>query len=214
MVGDDRGQAFALEGIVGSIVVLTAVLFALEAVVLTPTTAGTVDQDVKAQLRVEADDALTVAAEDDQLRSLALYWNNSSRTFAHADDRVRGYGSDPPCTAGPPDADPPCESVGELLNDTLSSQGYEYNLYVDYRNDSAPFRTETERVVYRGVPSDNAVTATHAVVLYDDDRLTSSEAAGGATLAEIDADPDRHFYAGDADPGPAFTVAEVRLVVW
>ena len=216
MVGDDRGQAFALEGVVGSIVVLTAVLFALEAVVLTPTTAGTVDQDVKAQLRVEADDALAVAAEDDRLRSLALYWNASDRTFAHADDRVRGYGSTPPCTDGPPGADAPCASVGQLLNDTLSSQGYEYNLYVDYRNASAPHRTETERVVYRGVPSDNAVTATPAVVLYDDSRLTSPEDADedARTLAAVDADADRHFYAGDADPGPVFNVAEVRIVVW
>jgi len=214
MVGDDRGQAFALEGIVAGIVVLTAVLFALEAVVLTPTTAGTVDQDVKAQLRVEAEDALAVAAAERQLRPLARYWNNSSRTFAYAYGRSRGYGSEPPCTRGPPAKAEVCDDLGELLNETIASRGYVYNLYVEYRNASDPYRTETERVVYRGVPSDNAVTATHTVVLYDDMRLTAPEDADGRTLAEIDADDESHFYAGDADPGPVYNVVEVRLVVW
>lgn len=213
-VRDDRGQAFALEGIVGAIIVMTAVLFALQSVVLTPTTAGTVDQDVKAQLRIEANDALTVAAEDRKLTQMARYWNNSSQTFAYAYGPARGYGKSPPCTKGPPGKTEVCDSVGELLNSTLTDRGYVYNLYIDHRNATDVGATDTERVVYRGVPSDNAVTASYTVVLYDNMTLASPEDADGKSLGEIEADPDSDFYAGDVSPGPVYNVVEVRIVVW
>jgi hypothetical protein len=211
---DARGQAFTLEGLVGSIVVLTAVLFALQSVVLTPTTAGTVDQDVKAQLHTEANDALTVAAEEGSLQRLALYWNSSSQRFAYSFGQPKGYGTYPPCERGPPGKVVACDSLGELLNGTLTQQGYVYNLYVDYRNATDPRRVETRRVVYRGVPSDSAVTATYTVVLLDGMTLTAPEDAGGRTLGGIAADPDSDFYAPDVSEGPVYNVVEVRIVVW
>lgn len=208
---DERGQAYTLEGLVGALVILTALLYAMQAVVLTPTTAGTVDQDVKAQLRVEAHDVLVVSADRGELADLALNWNNSTGTFAHAYDDVVGYSQNPPCTMGPP-ADPrPCEAFGERLDDTFSSQGFTYNLFVDYRNATDVRETDTATAVYRGVPSSNDVVATYTVVLYDNMTLTSPENANGRTLEELGSE---EFYADDIDPGPVYNVVEVRLVLW
>ncbi|GKZ12265.1 hypothetical protein [Haladaptatus sp. T7] len=206
---DDRGQAYTLEGFVGALVVLTALLFVFQSIVLTPTTAGTVDQDVKAQLRVQANDALRTADTDGALRNLTRYWN-ASGGFAYTNGTDVGYGTHPPCapTVSP---DGTCDSFGETLRDVFTARGYTYNLYVTYQLASDPTETATERVVYRGVPSANAVTATRDVVLYDDQWLTAPEDAGNATLEALGSGG---FYAPDASDGVVYNVVEVRLVVW
>lgn len=208
---DDRAQAYALEGLLAAMLLFTALIFSMQSVILTPTTAGTVDQDVKGQVRAEAHDNLVIASERDELRDLALNWDNESGKFAHAYDDQVGYNWDPPCTRGPSSASPRCESFGERLNATFTSRGFTYNLFVDYRSQSDVQQTNTTTVVERGEPSSNAVTATYTVVLYDDMTLTSSTADGDRSLVELD---DDEFYAGDVDSGPIYNVLEVRLVVW
>lgn len=207
---NDRAQAFTLEGFVGSLVMLVALLYFIQAVVLTPTTAGTIDQDVKAQLQTEAHDVLVISADRGELRNLALYWNNSSQTFAHAYNRQVGYAQEPPCSLGPASAPSVCDRFGERLNETFTSQGFVYNLYVDYQTPEIR-ETKSTTVVYRGVPSSNAVTATYTLPLYDDMTLTAPEDANGRSLANLD---DEEFYANDVDDGPLFTIVEVRLVIW
>lgn len=206
---NERGQAYTLEGFVGAVVVLTAMLFALQSVVLTPTTAGTVDQSVKSQLRTQANDLLRTAGSDGTLDDVVRYWN-ASGGFAYASNTKSGYGVLPPCapTRSP---DSVCDSFGQAANETFTERGFVYNLYLRYRTATDPTETVTERVVYRGVPSSNAVTATYTVVLYDDMTLTAPEDAGGATLSSL---ADNEFYASDADPGPVYNVVEVRIVVW
>jgi len=207
---DDRGQAFALEGVLGAMLLFTALLFSMQAVILTPTTAGTVDQDVKSQLRSTAHDNLVVAGENGELEHLARYWNNGSGRFAHAYDTAVGYGWEAPCSLGPSGDSPACEAFGERLNETLSGRGFTYNLVLDYRSKDLQ-QTNSTRVVYRGVPSSNAVTATYTVILYDDMTLTSPAGADGPPLIGRGAN---EFYASDIDPGPVYNVVEVRLVVW
>lgn len=206
---DDRAQAYALEGLLAAMLLFTALIFSMQSVILTPTTAGTVDQDVKGQVRAEAHDNLVIASERGELEHLARYWDNESAKFDHAYDAEVGYDWGPPCARGPSSETPACESFGERLNATFTSRGFTYNLFVDYRNDSDIQQTDTVTVVDRGEPSSNAVTATYTVVLYDDVGLTSTD--GNRTLAELDRD---EFYANDVDSGPVFNVLEVRLVVW
>ncbi|WP_327052175.1 DUF7288 family protein [Halomicrococcus gelatinilyticus] len=205
----ERGQAYTLEGFVGAMIVLTAMLFALQSVVLTPTTAGTVDQSVKTQLGTQANDLLRTAGSDGTLDDMILYWN-ASGGFAYASSTETGYGSLPPCApARSPDT--VCDSFGQATNATFTERGFVYNLYVRYRTAPDPTETVTRRVVYRGVPSSNAVTATYTVVLYDDMTLTAPEDAGGANLGSL---AENEFYAPDVDPGPVYNVVEVRMVVW
>ncbi|WP_233274716.1 DUF7288 family protein [Haladaptatus cibarius] len=211
---DNRAQAYTLEGFVGALIVLTALLFALQSVVLTPTTAGTVDQDVKSQLWIQTNDALRIGAADGAVENLTRYWNTSNGNetggFAYANTTEVGYGNAPPC-APAKSPDTTCDSLGETLESTLTRQGYVYNLYVTYRLPSDPTETATERVVYRGVPSSNAVVATHTVVLYDDMTLTAPENADNRTLAELGPE---EFYANDASDGVVYNVVEVRIVAW
>jgi hypothetical protein len=199
----DRGQAYTLEGLAAGILVLTALLFALQAVVVTPTTPGTVDRESRAELDAQVRDVLHAAHANQSLTTAVLRWNSTGGTFYSDDHEVTtayGHGSETP--AG---------ELGALLNQSFEQRGFTYNVYVQYRNGTD--RTESEEVVYvrRGEPTDNAVSASVSIALFDDMRLTSptSNATLGATGNTT------AFYARDVDDdGPLYNIVVVRVVVW
>ncbi|WP_348610663.1 DUF7288 family protein [Halobaculum rarum] len=190
-----RGQAHTLEGFAAAIVLLSGVLFALQATAVTPLTASTSNQHIENQQGAVAEGTLAAAEANGTLRPAVLYWNTTTERFDHSgDDGVYAAG-------GPP------LPFGATLNETFGEDRIAFNVEVGYRRaDGSRGRT---RMVYMGSPSDNAVAATRSVVLYDDDPL--ADGSGNVSAA---ADADR-FYADDSDPdGPLFGVMEVRIVVW
>jgi hypothetical protein len=215
---DDRSQAFTLEGFIASVVILTAVLFALQAIVLTPTTGGTVDQEVRSQLRTQANDILVTTAHNSSpgqpnqnLSYLVRHWNGTETedTWAGAIDDQVGYGSEQPPTA-----------FGTMLNQSFKQRGRVYNVLIEYRNETNTNESEELRMVYRGVPSDNAIVTTYTIPLYDNDTLTGPDADPDMELWEYDpdapSDPTTSDYypIPDAFDGPVYNVIEVRVVVW
>lgn len=229
-MNSDRGQAFTLEGFIASIVVLTAILFALEAVVITPTTSGAVDQEVQSQLRTEGHDILRVSSHNgsDNLTHWVRYWNGSESedTFAGAQDPVVGYGSQAPFYLDD-------SAIGTLLNESFTQRGRVYNVIVEYRNATNPNESEEIRVVYQGVPSDNAIVTKHTVALFDNMTLTGPD-ADGRTLEAYDTNPDDgsdgyypipDAFGQDDDPNgglpdghesdsPLYNIVEIRVIVW
>jgi len=199
----DRAQAYTLEGLAASILVLTAFLFALQAIVVTPTTPGTVDRESRAELDAQVRDVLHAAHANQSLTTEVLRWNSTDGTFYSADHEVSetfGHGSRTPRG-----------EFGAMLNQTFGQRGFTYNVYVEYRKRSD--HTSSEEVVYirRGEPTDNAVSASISIALFDDMRLTSptSNTTLGATANET------VFYARDIDDsGPLYNVVVVRVVVW
>ena len=212
--GRDRGQVYTLQGLVGAIIVLTAVFFALQTIIITPTTGGSVDPAVREQLRTQADDILTVAAANESfgLSELARYWDQSSRTFEGAVNPRVGYG----------DRRPP-NQFGRMLQDTFGSRSRLYNVELRYLggpNATGPAAGPgTVPVVFRGSPSSNAVVATHTVTLYDNQTLTAEESiTGGVELWQFDTNAtdgdDGYYPVPNAVEGPVYNVLEVRLIVW
>lgn len=205
MVSEDRGQAFTLEAVIGSVIILSAVLFAIQAIIITPTTGGTVDPEIRSQVQTEADDVLTLAAQNETfgLSEYVRYWSRNRLAFVGAVNREIGYG-----TRKPP------KTLGRMLNQTFESRGRTYNIVLRYQNASAG--TETSRMVYRGEPSDNAVTATRRVTLYDNQTLTGPNATR-VELTDLGTNitGNRGFYPiPNAVEGPVYNVVEVRLIVW
>lgn len=222
---DGRSQAFTLEGFIASIVILTAVLFALQSIVITPTTAGTVDQEVRSQLRIQANDILVTAAHNttdnapnQNLSWVVRHWNGTESTWAGALDDTIGYGSTQPPTM-----------FGEMLNHSFKQRGRVYNVIIEYRNETNNNVSETERMVYRGVPSDNAIVTTYSITLYDNQTLTGA----GLNSSDPDlCDSDRELWEYSTDPdhtspvdgcyypipnafeGRVYNVVEVRVIVW
>jgi hypothetical protein len=211
---DDRGQAYTLEGVVGAILVLTALLFATQSVIITPTTGGTVDAVVRTELRQQANDVLVTTAQNESfdLSAMVRYWDGNRQTFVGATNPRVGYGS----------KEPP-KGFGTLLEATFTAHAYQYNIRLRYLgavNASGPDDGPgTIPLVVRGDPSDNAVQATYAVTLYDNQTLTASDTGmQGVELWELDTNAtdgdDGYYPIPDASPGPVYNVVEVRLVVW
>ena len=211
-----RGQAYTLEGLVSAVLVLTAALFALQAVTFVPTTPGTVDRDTRQQLSVQTNDMLSAADERELLSATLRYWNSSESTA----DRRCCFGNgpyDPQALTerfgyGP--NDPPGE-LGNMLNQTFYQRGFSFNVYLEYRNTSTG-GTERLPLVRRGEPTDNAVTESYTVTLYDDMPLTRYDATeqeleqGGTQLGSLE---DDKFYA-DNLPGPVYNVIRIEVTIW
>ncbi len=163
----DRAQAHTLEAFTAALLVVSAVVFALQATAVTPLTASTSNQHIENQEKAIADDLLSVTAADGRLREAVLYWDTTSEQFVGSNDEgVYANG-------GPPNA------FGDVLNttfgnvsmndpsgDVVSTRGrIAYNVFVVYRLPNGESRQQT--MVYMGSPSDNAVVATRTVTLFD-----------------------------------------------
>lgn len=208
----DRGQAFTLEGLVGALLILTAVWYALQVVVVMPETGGAVDSELRENIRQQTDDALLIAsqAEDNDLSSLVRNWSQSRRTFSGALNPDIGYGMAE--VPGP---------LGTLLREGVTERGRLYNVEMTYLEPDPSNGTETVTIASQGSPSGDAVVATQRVVLYDNMTLTAPS-AGAAELWQYDTFPTTNPVPGksgyypvpNAVDGPVYNIVEVRVVVW
>jgi hypothetical protein len=199
-----RGQAYTLEGVVAALLLLSTVVLAIQTVAVTPTTPGTIDRDARAQLRVQAQDVLSAGHESGALTETVLNWNTTTDLFY---DPYPNYNVSDTFGYGPKRV--PTE-FGGMLNQTFAQRDYNVNVYLEYRsNESSWTETEQYPLLRRGVPTDNAVSATYVVTLYDDMRLT---AGNNERLADVD---QTSYFAEDIYPdGPVYNVIRVRVVVW
>ena len=190
----DRGQAHTLEAFAAALLVVSGVVFALQATAVTPLSASTSNQHIENQQRAMAEDVLVTAHQNGALEEAVLAWNESSNSWIGTEEKATGHF----VSHGPPN------EFGTLLNETFLDDRIAFNVFVHHRtpgNDSS-----RETMVYMGTPSDNAASGTATVGLRNDDTLVNS------TTTVEDAD----FYAGaDAHPdGELFTTVEVEVVVW
>ncbi len=207
IVVTDRAQAYTLEGVIGSLVVLSAVLFAMQSIALTPGTGGSVDVAERQNLQRQATDVLVLSSQNETfgLSTLARYWNERKQTFYGGLTPGLGYGN-----RHPPGA------IGEMLNQTFDNRSRTYNLELRYLPKDPNDPTQTTTVVFQGSPGDNAVVAKRTVTLFDNQTLT----APGASDVELweygtsVADNDGYYPVPNAVEGPVYNVLEVRLIVW
>lgn len=206
----DRGQAHTLEGVVAAILLLSSLTFALQVTAVTPLSASTSSQHIENQMQSTAQGVLAVAAEDDYLKDAALYWGDEN------DDDVYGFhgGSDIYYENGPPD-----NEFGETLSAAFGGRSIAYNVYVSYQSGTSSWITQ--RMVYRGRPSDNAISASRTVTLYDSDCMLDSNNETNTTRCLDDTDDSdgndwtrSDFYAPNASSDGLYNVVRVEVVAW
>jgi len=201
----DRGQAYTLEGFVSAMVVLMAVLFALQSVVITPTSGGLSDRSVQAQLQQEAQDALVVSDQDGNLSETIRNWNTD-------DDPEKFHKA----TVPGPDGNRTYNTtefadqsrLGGILEQRFADNGYSYNVELIYENDG---EFNTTYLVYQGAPSPDAVTASYVVTLYENNILTADKSKQIELTESEDHDyPISH----ETDTELVYNIVEVRVIVW
>ena len=220
----ERGQAYTLEGFVSAMIVLMAVLFALQSVVITPTTGGLPDRTATAQVEQEAQDALVLGATANgstengtgDLSTLVRYWNTSNGEF---------YGSNNSEVADfHYDATNDTEfaenfTLGSILADRFTERGLSYNVELVYWDNTSE-TYDTEALVYQG--KSEAMTASYTVTLYESDNLTAPHdrdvrlrdayyCDGGSHSEGCYPIPPAH---DDPETSEIYNVVEVRVSVW
>ncbi|WP_424019428.1 DUF7288 family protein [Halorientalis pallida] len=205
---ETRGQAFTLEGLTAGLVLVTAVLFAVQSVAVTPTTGGAIDERVQSDTRAEAKDILTSVAANESfgLSELVRYWSPDALTFQGAINTRIGYG----------DRRPPGE-LGVLLEEVFTARGETYNIEVEYQRKNISNGTRSITMVYRGEPSDDAVTVSQVVTLYDNQTLTAPSSSR-ARLRQYDTNATNseasYYPIPNAVNGTVYNVVKVRVTVW
>lgn len=194
----DRGQAHTLEAFSAAIVLLASVAFALQVTAVTPLTASTASQHIENQQSGVATGVLDEAVADGTLKETLLYWNESKGRFHGVSESSDTY-----VLGGPPTA------FGERLNQTFLERGIAFALDVEYvRGKQVP----SQEIVDLGTPSDNAVTVTRTVTVFDDDHIYDAD---GTRNESVTVEGSTTFYAGDESPdGPVYNVFKVELTLW
>lgn len=226
----DRGQGFTLEGVFASLLLVTALLFALQ--VVSPAAYSGDSPGESDVLRQQAQDVLAAAEDDGTLTRIALC--GGQNVSLGADPHPSPYNAigngviDDGLAA---DERHNATEFGHMLNRTFLTRGYYYTVEFAYLNASSDGREVSQVYPSDGVraPKD-AVVATHRVTLYDDMTTTGinrsdpghpnkycDAGADGVRLGSVNtgAHPDDKFYAKDAAPGrELYNVVEIRVIVW
>ena len=201
----DRGQAHTLEAITAAMILVSALVFALQVTAVTPLTGSTSSQHIENQQAAVAEGVLATADENGTLVSTLLYWNESAENGgnwynATDDGYVRG---------------PPQTEFGDVLEQTFLERGIAFDLSLYYiETDDGDDLGERQRVpiVDLGEPSDHASSVTRLVTLSDGDPIRGpGESPTGTTLGDasyIDGLSDAHSNQS------LYAVVEVELVVW
>ena len=190
----DRAQVHTLEAVVGSLLLVASIAFALQMTAVTPLSASTSSQHIENQLQSSAEGVLAGAAAAGEIQPATLTWDWKNDSFYGTADEPFYTSRTPP------------NAFGDRLERAFADRGIAYNVYVDYSNGGG---TISKRMVYRGQPSDNAVRASKLVVLADDDRLRDGDMNPTHGLNGS------NLYAPDiAGPSGTYNVLKVEVVVW
>jgi len=192
---NDRGQAHTVEAFIAALLLISGLLFAMQATAVTPLSASTSNQHIENQQRAVAHDLLSTAAEDGTLHEGILYWNATGGTFQNSSEA--GY------YTSANSENPFLES----LNHTLGERRIAYNVRIRSHNTTGTPSTRTTTMVQMGQPSDNAVTASQTVTVYNTDRLTGEDDCQLVDCAS--------FYARNTDgDSQLYNRLEVRITTW
>lgn len=191
-----RGQAHTLEAVVAGIVLLSSLVFALQVTAVTPLSASTASQHIENQQQSVATGVLAVTQETGALKRAVLFWNTTGFKFHNATNNYY-VNNVPP------------NDFGDILKRAYRGQGIAYNVYVSYEDGQG--NQERRRMLYRGEPSDHAVTSARTVTLYENDELyDAKEMESGTTL-----DSTSDFYAPNASSSTGlYNTVRVEVVVW
>jgi hypothetical protein len=205
---DGRGQAYTIEGVIGAILVASALVLGLQAVDIAPWTDDSVDEQTES-LRAQVQDVLEAAADRGALRTAA--------TCVDGDGTDRPH---PAVAAGDAAADSERAVFGTLLNRSMDLQGHSYVVSLDY-NASTGGGMESVTLTDSRSATRPSVTVTRQFALFDSDPvLRFREDAGecvpatsGETLAERD-DSGGLYVSDQNEENELYAVVRVRVIAW
>ena len=195
-----RAQAHTLEGVVAAGIVVASLVFALQVTAVTPLSASTASQHIENQERASAMGVLAAADDSGALRRAVLYYNETEQHF-HGSGQAGFYTDEENVTS---------TALGTMLVEQFGDQGIAFNVNFIYYDTVGEKRSR--RFIFQGSPSDNAVSASKTVTLYEDDKLVQANRTTDPLSTVSSAD----FYAPKATTSDTglYNIVEVEVVVW
>lgn len=193
-----RAQAHTLEAVVAALLLVTSIGFALQMTIVTPLSASTSSQHIENQQRSTAAGIMASAAETGALTDTVLYWNDSEGSFHNTSDF--GY-----YTGNPPDTD-----FGRMLQEAFDDESIAYNVNINFVTPSGEHREK--ELIYRGVPTENAVSATRTIAIRGDDRLVDVD----GTQSDVTVANATTYFVGQGDGHDTvyYNSVRVEVIVW
>jgi hypothetical protein len=188
-----RGQAYTLEAVIASLLLVSSLVFALQVTAVTPLSASTSNQHIENQQRASASGVLTAAQEAGALKDAVLYWNDSAEEYYDAERLTYYTNSYPP------------NEFGNITERAFDGRGLAVNVLIHYNESKEP-----SRMVYRGEPSDNAVSASRTVTIYNGSELAAPETS--TTVENATSFDEVVPY--DGTGGTVYNVVRVEVTVW
>ncbi|MCZ7404739.1 MAG: hypothetical protein O8C67_07390 [Candidatus Methanoperedens sp.] len=186
---DDKAKMHTLEGVAAALVIV----YAIDATSMTPLTSSTANVHVETELQVLGQDILGALdyAEpgyNSMLKNDVLGWNGKEYTWNGTKYMEKGNASYPQNNL--------TNNLTNILNATLITQGIAHNVELTFLvNNGTSY--STQRIIYNGDPSENAVIVSRKIVLQNSDTINSVNPIK-------DIDPSTNLY----------NIVDVKLILW
>jgi hypothetical protein len=192
---DASGQMHTLEAVTATMIMVSVIVFTVQATSLTPLTSSTANAHIEAQMQTMGQDMLNIlgnapSGSISPLRQDILSWNGEEFSW-------NGTAYCPIISKGSTLLN---SSTAEILKEIAVPRGIAHNVLFTYIDSSG--LPQGTAYIYNGDPSDNAVSISRKVLLSDHD--ISDTVAFLANTGIPDSDPSSDFY----------NIVDVRLTLW
>ncbi len=191
---DEKAQLHTLEGVAAATIMLLVIVYAIDATSMTPLTSSTANVHVETELQVLGQDILGALdyAEpgyNSKLKNDILGWDGSEYIWNGTKYMEKGNATYPQNNL--------TNYLTNILNATLVGQGIAHNVEMTYLSDNG-ISFSTQKMIYNGDPSNNAVIVSRKIVLQNSDFNPSSD------YPIKDIDPSTNLY----------NIVDVKLILW
>ncbi|MGB8215805.1 MAG: hypothetical protein WCE94_00725 [Candidatus Methanoperedens sp.] len=191
---DDKAQIHTLEGVAAATIMLLVIVYAIDATSMTPLTSSTANVHVETELQVLGQDILgsldyAEPGYNSKIKNDVMGWNGKEYVWNGTKYMENGNASYPQNNL--------TNNLTNILNATLITQGIAHNVEITFLIDNKG-NYSTERMIYNGDPSENAVIVSRKIVLQNSDFTPS------ATYPIPDIDTSTNLY----------NIVDVKLILW
>ncbi|MCZ7383711.1 MAG: hypothetical protein O8C63_03055 [Candidatus Methanoperedens sp.] len=193
---DDKAQMHTLEGVAAATIMLLVIVYAIDATSMTPLTSSTANVHVETELQVIGQDMLGALdyAEpgyNSKLKNDVLTWNGKEYTWNGTKYMEKGNASYLQNNL--------TNNLTNLLNATLITQGIAHNVELTFLANNGTTYV-TQRMIYNGNPSENAVIVSRKIALHNDD--INKTKLPNNPINDIDSSTD------------LYNIVDVKLILW
>ncbi len=194
IVFDEKGQMHTLEGVAAATIMLLVIVYAIDATSMTPLTSSTANVHVETELQVLGQDILGALdyAEpgyNSNLKNDVLVWGGKEYIWNGTNYMEKGNAVDQSNLTN---------NLTKILKSTLIVQGIAHSVELTYLTNNGTSLI-TQKMIYNGNPSDNAVIVSRKIVLHNSDNSINTN---NNLLKDIDPSTD------------LYNIVDVKLVLW